>query len=175
MSNKQLFVSNKEFDLSKVEPIKNRHNRPFGGLWTSTYRVDIGSEWLQSQLCVLTSDSVGFIFECDTEARVLEIMNVSDAVDVLDKYCLEVLISPPTRPDGEEIALGHYKIDFESMAQIYDAIHVAGEAVRIYEQHNGRFSPFADWLVDSTVWFNTKHLKLIGTLDYPQLLALKAM
>ncbi|MED4749932.1 hypothetical protein [Brevibacillus choshinensis] len=175
MSNMQLFVSNKEFDLSKVEPVINRYDRPLGGLWTSTYIPGKGSQWLQSQLCVVNPDSFGFIFDCDPAAKILDINNIPDAIEIFEDFNLGVFIPSFKNLVGEETALGVYKIDFESMARQYDAIHVSGDAVRIHKKHQGRFSPFADWNVDSTVWFNINRLKLIETLDYETLLELKSL
>lgn len=171
MRDKYLFVSRHDFNLSNFEQVRNRNSRPYGGLWTSTFNRETGSEWLQSKLCYLTEDAKGYVLECEPSSNILSINTVSEALAALDKYCIEQTIF--ARRDGEEYALGLYVIDFELISKHFDAIHVTGEAVQIYKKHKGRFSPFADWLVDSTVWFNANRIKLIETLDNHTLLELK--
>ncbi|MBY0088104.1 hypothetical protein [Brevibacillus brevis] len=171
MNGKYLFVSRHEFKFSDIKPIRNRHSKPFGGLWTSSFCEEAGSEWLQSQLCYLADGAKGYVFESDPNSKFLNVYTVAEALAVLDEYCIEK--TTMNRRDGSEYALGIYKIDFELMAERFDAIHVKGEAVQIYKQHHGRYSPFADWSVDSILWFNTERIKLIDTLEYHTLSSLK--
>ncbi|MFE4522464.1 hypothetical protein ACFRCQ_09970 [Cytobacillus firmus] len=41
------------FSIAKVDPIENYLNKPEGGLWSSTYDEEFGSEWVKSEFVAL--------------------------------------------------------------------------------------------------------------------------
>ncbi|KAA0775802.1 hypothetical protein DN392_12690 [Bacillus sp. BB51/4] len=168
--NKQLFIKNTPFNRSNFEPISNWLNRPEGGIWTADYNGNYGSAWLTSGNVIFEHiNPLGFIFKVNPKANILTLNSVKDALDILPEYHISTIFPAPTRPDGTEVGVGTYKIDFEKMSKTYDAISVSREVARADIRHNGRYSPFADWGIASTLWFNTDHLELEMELSTKEL------
>ncbi|MGQ8855396.1 hypothetical protein [Bacillus sp. SRB_8] len=168
--NKQLFIQDVPFNKSQFEPISNHLSRPEGGLWTADYSVEDGSTWLLSgHVDFEYSNPLGFVFNIKPEANILTLNTVQDALEILPSYLISTFIQAPTNLRGKEVAIGVYEIDFEKMSQTYDAISVSHDVANGEIQHNGKFSPFADWEIASTLWFNTNHLELVQELTTAQL------
>ncbi|MCU4979599.1 hypothetical protein OB987_18400 [Bacillus cereus] len=171
--NKQLFIKNTPFNKSKFQSISNWLNRPEGGIWTADYNEEYGSTWLTSgNILFEHTDPLGFVFNVNPEANVLTLNTVEDALKILPSYLISTFVKAPTNLYEKELAIGVYKIDFEKMSQTYDAISVSEEVANGEIQHKGKFSPFADWRIASTLWFNLDHLELESKLSTEELKAL---
>ncbi|MEI2319015.1 hypothetical protein [Bacillus paramobilis] len=167
--NKQLFIKNTPFNKSKFEPISNHLNRPEGGLWTADYNTEDGSTWLLSgHVDFKYGNPLGFIFNVKPEANILILNTVKDALEILPSYFISTF-APANTINGIEINIGIDKIDFEKMSQTYDAISVSHEVANGDSKHDGRFSPFADWGIASTLWFNIDNLELENELSTEEL------
>ncbi|MDP7989457.1 hypothetical protein Q9B79_06620 [Bacillus sp. MHSD_36] len=169
--NKQLFIKDNPFDKSQFEPVSNWLDRPDGGLWTADYNEGNGSAWLSSGTFHFESDNppVGYVFSVNSQANILNLNTVKDALDSFPNYYISTFSPAPIRLDGTESHIGKYKIDFEKMAQTYDAIRVSHEVANGDVQHNGKYSPFAEWRIASTLWFNTNHLEQTDELSTEKL------
>ncbi|WP_144477478.1 hypothetical protein [Bacillus thuringiensis] len=168
--NKQLFIKNRPFNKQQFESISNHLNRPEGGLWTADYCIEDGSTWLLSgHVDFQHSNPLGFVFNVKPEANILTLKTVKDALELFPSYLISTFVQAPKNLHGKEVAIGVYKIDFEKMSQTYDAISVSHDVANGDIQHNGKFSPFADWGIASTLWFNTNHLELVQELTTAQL------
>ncbi|MDA2420707.1 hypothetical protein PDN55_11430 [Bacillus cereus] len=171
--NKQLFIKDTPFDKSKFEPVSNWIDRPEGGLWTADYNEENGSTWLSSGTFDFESDNlIGHVFSVNPQANILTLNTVKDALDILSIYRISTRVQPSRGLDGTETTIGQYKIDFEKMSQTYDAISVSHEVANGDSKHDGRFSPFPDWRIASTLWFNIDHLELENKLSTKELKAL---
>ncbi|EEM02320.1 hypothetical protein bmyco0002_53290 [Bacillus pseudomycoides] len=111
----------------------------------------------------------GSILEVKPEAKILSIHTIEDAFGIFPDYLICNSIPASKNANGIETSLGVYEFDFEKMAQTYDAISVSREVTNGDDQYNGQFSPFADWGIASTLWFNTNHLELVKELTTEQL------
>ncbi|MEW4236008.1 hypothetical protein Q0N71_23040 [Bacillus thuringiensis] len=168
--NKQLFINNKPFNKHQFEPIINHLSRPEGGIWTADYSIEDGSAWLLSgNVDFANSNPLGIVFNIKPEANILNLNTVKDALEILPSYLISTFVQAPINIHGKEVAEGVYEIDFEKMSQTYDAISVSDEVANRYIQYNGKFSPFTDWEIASTLWFNTNHLEQIDELSTEKL------
>lgn len=131
----------RNFALNQVHPIKNHLHKPEGGLWTSSYNQKIGSEWLQSDFVELKSGCRGTLLQVVGNPNILSIKTVEQAKKVASTYFL-----------GQVLTLNCY--DYEKMTEYYDGIRIYGEAL-----HEG--SPFWEFNLESTLWFNVNHLRVL--------------
>ncbi|MGD7047038.1 hypothetical protein FZC83_02180 [Rossellomorea marisflavi] len=134
-----------EFNLEKVECIKNHLAKPEGGLWTSTFNPDTGSEWIQSPFVDLFDNSKGTLIEVIGSPNILQIDSVEKAQNISDKYFFKSVLTTPC-------------YDYEKMSEEFDAIRVSGEGLN-------KSSAFREYFVESTLWFNTKYLEVYGSIN----------
>ena len=142
MSNLQVWIGD-DFDLSKIEPIKNRTkyegvwNKPFGGLWTSSYDLENPNfcEW--GDFAFGKPISV-YLLQIEITGEIYEIDSYEDFMILLNMYplCLEHF------PDKE--------LNFEAIFKNYQAIHLTckGQAeTRLEFPYN-----LYGWDTESTLW-----------------------
>ncbi|MBL4968970.1 hypothetical protein J9345_11555 [Bacillus subtilis subsp. subtilis] len=172
----QLFITpdfkNNEsvFNPSCFTVVENYMEKPEGGFWTSSFNEEFGSEWLSSQFIIEDFNLKGYLFKVDDQAKVLDIDNLEKAFQVLDEFCIGTVFKSPVGFDGKEVSCSTYKIDFEKIALSFDAVSVSGDACNLHLQYKGKYSPFASWSLESTVWFNLEHLTLIKELSHSELM-----
>jgi hypothetical protein len=113
-----------------------------GGFWASTYREDIGCEWLHYKIYKPFADIYqGYLFDVSPDTSIYTI----------NSYESEVYF-------GER-----YKGDYNLLSDSYDCIHLNGEYVE-YLRKNKSASCFLHWTCDCTWWFNTDKLRLKSIL-----------
>jgi hypothetical protein len=130
---------------AKFQPPRNQpfFVKPTGGLWTSTYSEEDGSDWVR---WCLAEGYAGPVFRCwllqpNPSARVFEIDSYADLGRGLDRYGL-----------SQELGLSMKILDFEAMARDYDAIHLthAGRrATHLSAPHN-----LYGWDCETTLWLH---------------------
>lgn len=144
----QLHISTVEQILPVVAPLSAEHersncrNKPYGGLWTSTY-ADGKSHWVEwlegeweSQL-----HSNWFVLHPSPDARVLVIDE--DSVDVIPRKQV---------PDGHFYPRRYNEsgpIDWLALASEYDGVHLP----RRCNHYMDPLYEFYGWDCESTVWF----------------------
>lgn len=146
-SDPQLHVSPVAAALVKrVAPVENRHfHKPKYGLWTSTYdAAQHTSAWVEWCLVESFGDVLAggwFVLRPELSARVFIIDGVED---------LKHLVAHYPQPGAEPYMRFMACLDFERLADEYDAIHLTEHgqwATRHSMPHlNG-------WDVESTLWF----------------------
>jgi len=129
-------------------PVKNSPellNKGVGGLWTSHYNKVTGSEFVDYCKDISTlrlKEWKGFILTPSLEAKVLVIDTLEDLLSALNRYERETIL-PFSR-----------NLDFEKMAEDYDAIHLTRNG-QIETRHSFPTSLYG-WDVESTHWFRWK-------------------
>lgn len=133
------------------------------GMWTSTYDTtqERMSDWIRYSMNENNSSMTGVkhvqILKPKKEARILEVnLDVLENV-IYKKYMLEPVILKNNFL-GDEWNANAHQIDFEKLAQDYDAIHyipgiltVGMDFLKAFEL---RFeNPFTAWDCESTLWF----------------------
>jgi hypothetical protein len=128
-----------------IIPIRNRTpmNKPHGGLWTSTYNSEYGSDWIRWCKSENFSDHFdGFILYPKGDAKILIVDTVEDLRNIFGQYMVK----------DNPMAHMMPAIDFEAISKDYDAMSITEEG-----QWRTRFShPYNmyGWDCESTVWFN---------------------
>jgi hypothetical protein len=156
----QLFVSSEYYNPKKFKPVKNREYinipKPYNGLWTSTYRQDIKSEWVQFCLDEFTSAIPhggwrGSILIPYRDAKIYTIDSYDDLVKLFNKY--------QYIPNSNTYFIKPIFLDFEAISKDYDAIHLTkkGEWETRYTTPN-----LYGWDVESTLWFRDCFEKVIN-------------
>ncbi|GBF10918.1 hypothetical protein [Tepidibacillus sp. HK-1] len=151
----QLNVLNGQVTPLKMKTIQNDFTsiKPKGGLWTSNYVPEIGSEWVQY------SFKVGGprVPDSDVWEGSLLYPNRTSRLYVIDRYQdLERLMhwfgvkNKLKNPSFYSPRLD-YSIDFEKMSQYYDGIHLTKRG-QIRTQTSYPFN-LDGWDVESTLWF----------------------
>ncbi|PKR82397.1 hypothetical protein [Heyndrickxia camelliae] len=133
-----------EFSLKKVEPIENYLSKPNGGLWTSSYNPDFGSAWLKSGYVEIKNGIEGYLINVSNDAKVLYVDTLEKAKEVAKKYYLGSFLTTDI-------------FDFEKMSKEYDGINVSNGGLL-------KISPFWEWNIESTLWFNVSKLEVTETL-----------
>lgn len=146
--------SPRKFNVKNYSTIAGHPNKPQedGVLWTSTLK-DQQTEW--NKFCNVEqfgSPEKAALFSVDPGAKIYRISSQEDYDALYEKYPLQAT-DPMEKMIYEGKGTGN--IDFEAVAQDYDAIHFTGE--RIFEMRS--------WDVESTIWFNGNHLKLERIVD----------
>jgi hypothetical protein len=118
-----------KFDITKFEPIGNIRGsvKPRGGLWSSPVDSEWGwKQWCESEGYSQVEKGTEFRFKLKEGSKVYRIDSIGD------------LLSVPYRlTDPYTLRLWGPVIDFEKMAEQYDAIHltVGGERVTRYSDY----------------------------------------
>lgn len=115
----------KVFDASMIIPIENRiSNKPFGGIWTSPYDLNRGSDWIQ--WCISEeyheyheNDDITFI-ELIDESRLVFIDSYQQFIDTINKFTFKVQI----------VASSYIYLDFERLSCYFDGIYLTRQGLR---------------------------------------------
>lgn len=143
----QLFIGKQEPSFSLFNDITNTDTvKPSGGLWTSTYKEAIGSEWVQ------------WCFDADEEVpkdgfwqSYLVVPKKDISVFVIDSYQdLERLMEE----FGEDMLGVLFHIDFEKMRQKYDAIWLTEQGETL-TRHSDPYHLYG-WNAETVLWLNWK-------------------
>lgn len=140
----QLFFGKKP-EKELLQPVINQEllNKPLGGLWTSTYEKEYGSDWLQWTLGNDFYDDVpkAWLLKPRSDLRVLLIDSYNDLVSKMDKY-----ISRDKRFTFT------YSIDFEEISKEYDVIHLTSRG-EIETRFTTDYHLYG-WDCESCLWLN---------------------
>lgn len=153
MLGKQLHtIRHKDFEFveKEVYPIhNNRFVKANGGLWTSSYNEEYGSEWVRwcmsEGFCVPKNNIWhGVILTPSTDANILVIDSLVDLIEIHRKYMLE---------NEKDMPFLMEFLDYEKIAMDYDAMHLTSKG-----QWETRLSmpSLYGWDVESTHWFRWK-------------------
>ena len=148
---------NFKFDPNKVPTGKLRvgmqmacQNKPKGGFWTSSYKQKFkGSHWTDYKKKKFPSwhSSMGAVFEIKGSPKIAKVRNNKDYEKLLKKY--------PNDTSDMGCGGGEFYLNWYKLSQDYDAFQLAKYS----------FIPgIHEWDVESTVWFNMKKLKFVGTI-----------
>ena len=145
-----------KFDPNKVPTGKLRvgmqmacQNKPRGGFWTSSYKQKFkGSAWTDYKKKRFPSwhSSMGAVFELKGSPKIAKVRNQKDYDKLVKKY----------QHDTSDMGCsgGEYYLNWYKLSNDYDGFQLAST----------KFIPGVhEWDVESTVWFNMKKLKFIGT------------
>ena len=134
------------------------NNKPGGAFWTSSaikmpgnyYKSD-WSNWVHDNMPQWASDT-GYLYKVKPGALVLELNSVQDAENIYQTF-VELGVVPPIT-DSYEINL-KVKFPWNEVAKHFDAVWHEG-----YGSYGDMF--VYGWDVESTAWFNTDFLQLMG-------------
>jgi hypothetical protein len=91
-SDLDLLVFVKQYDPLKFNPIKNRpgSNKPEGGLWSSPFNPDTGSEWIEwmnaEHFNIPCKDSLITFLRVNNDGKFLVINTLNDLIDILNIF-----------------------------------------------------------------------------------------
>ncbi|MCY8577537.1 hypothetical protein MOD24_16965 [Bacillus haynesii] len=142
----QLFCGAKAPQKSLIQPIKNQIEilKAQGGIWTSTYNEEFGSEWLTFYNTVFGIPEEGlngWLLTPSPTARVYTIDSYDDLNRLFKSYELKITGVPNIIK----------MLDFEKMTEDFDAIHLTTQG-----KTETRLShPFKlhTWDCECTHWF----------------------
>ena len=148
--------SNFKFNPNKVPTGKLKvgsqmacSNKPQGGFWTSSYKQKLkGSEWTDYKKKKFSTwhSGMGAVFEVVGSPKIAVVRNQKDYDKLVKKYQNDT--SDMGCPAGDQY------LNWHRLANDYDGFQLAKYS----------FIPGVhDWDVESTVWFNMKKLKFVGT------------
>lgn len=144
---KYIHYGHKKFDIKKFDKIKNRSLgvKPLGGFWGSRIDSDIG--WLQwcigNEFC-MEKLKTSFTFILKKNAKVLTIDNYNQ------------LKGLPLNIDSHlNITLSWITLDFEKLAEEYDAIEVL-----LSKDRNKLYFGLYGWDCDSIIVMNPKIVEI---------------
>jgi hypothetical protein len=142
-------------------------HKPRGGLWTSTYIREIGSDWIQRgrEMSLIPDPVRGFICHPAADARIFTIDGVNDLLELLKHY-----ERPPIIPGITMFA----SIDFDRIREDFDAIHLTEEGqwrTRLpgLFSNDDCFAPsLSGWDCESTICMNCKFDRIedLGSLEW---------
>lgn len=121
-----MYLSETYPSLESFEPVENKDDgvhKPRGGLWTSTLRDDTSGwlDWCKAE-SFYSGDEIVWLLYPEDELDIYEIDSQADLLTLLDHF---------ERPGGDpaiDAQRGTFApIDFETMAEEYDAIHLTEE------------------------------------------------
>ena len=124
-------------------------NKPYGAFWTSSYKQKFkGSAWTdwKKKNQPTWRTGMGAVFEIQGSPKIAVVRNQKDYDKLVKKY----------QNDTSDMGCGggEYYLNWYKLSQDYDAFQLAKYS----------FIPgIHDWDVESTVWFNMKKLKFVGT------------
>jgi hypothetical protein len=115
-----LLVFDKVYDPSKFEPIINKpfNNKPKGGLWTSPFHPDIGSEWIEwckeEEFGVKAEGSPISFLKVKDDGKFLLINTLNDLIEILKAFQLKSYQGKFFDP----------VLDYESLTRSIDGIYL---------------------------------------------------
>jgi hypothetical protein len=130
-------------------------NKPNQGLWTSTARKGPGgthwSDWLKFMRQNFKSwvPSEGYLLKIEGEPRVFDL----SYAEQFYFWAQDQDLVGKDEPSGSSYLRVHFPWDL--LAKYFDAAHHSG--------YSDSDSFTYGWDVESTVWFNTSHLKYVGS------------
>lgn len=150
----QLFVHYAEpYDFS-IKPVINGYTcKPqSGGMWTSTYKNNGNSGWTEFLLSnrIETHDLnelSWFLVYPKSEARILVINSISDAITLYKRYGIKNSDFPTKK--------NMMAIDFVSIEEEYDGINLTHKC-QLETSDRSVFPNFYGWDCESTLWFRWK-------------------
>lgn len=127
--NLQVWVGNEEPAPDQIEPIENLDDRPMfnkpkGGLWTSSLREDTTSgwiEWMKRERWSNVQDPEAWVLTPADEIDVYTVDTVADLAEIAEQS---------DDPRFAHMRTGRTVIDFESVFEEYDAIHLTTKGQR---------------------------------------------
>lgn len=138
--------------------------KPNGGFWTSTYNSLYGSEWIRWA----TSEEFRHPpFKCwlvypNKDAKILHLKDADDWIRFTETYKVPDQRFPPNHILH---TLGQYKIQWEPIAESYDAVHITSECATGGHFLHGLSNNC--WDVESTVWFRKAYTAtFFGTRNF---------
>lgn len=149
----QLFISHDRPEEGKMDTIVNRRDwqKPTGGLWTSTWNAENKQsdwlEWCMSEDFDNPLEKSKWLLTPRPDCRIYTIDSLADLL-----HCIHSEYGYPC--SYNDIFAGmydRYYIDFERMAQDYDAIHLTARGNA--ETHLSFPNDLNGWDVESTLWF----------------------
>lgn len=159
----QLFVNKETFNRSKYKTITNCTYlcKPRYGLWTSTYlpEAQYPSDWVEWCVCnnFAINKTIGSILRVLPGANIYVINSLED---------LKALFKWYKNPEPSGLC-NRPLLDFCAVSKHFDAIHLTqrGESkTRLCLDDIDLYG----WDCESTVWFNTKYLKLEQEIHIPR-------
>jgi hypothetical protein len=131
----QLWMGNEEPSPDKIRPIRNDVEaavicKPKGGLWTSTYSPEFGSDWYQYLTgvgCVRDPETSSYYLLQPKEARVLVVDGLESLRSLFETYGISAmpwLEIPALKEHLNKLTINPRSLDFEEIAETYDAIHL---------------------------------------------------
>jgi len=143
--------------IKKLKPVKKNStherafiNKPDNGFWTSTLKGKNKSAWTEWAEAEDFDDvSSGTILEIQKGVSMYIIDNVKHFKKLLEKFPYEVS------------GMGVISIDFVKFSKTYDALYLTEAGARKNHMGSGSSLGLNAWDMESTVWFNTKYLKII--------------
>lgn len=113
-----------EFDISKFKPIANQQParvKPIGGLYASPKDSSVGwKDWCEYEDYKVNRLKTSFEFVLKDGSKVLEIRRKEELERLSEKYMLQKLYYGP------------FCLNFEEIAKDYDAIHIDGAEIFLY-------------------------------------------
>lgn len=113
-----LLIFVKQYDPLKFKPIKNRpgRNKPEGGLWTSPFNPDTGSEWIEwmnaEHFNVPCKDSPITFLRVNNDGKFLVINTLNDLIEVLNIF---------------QIKSEFPVLDYEELSRYVDGIYLTSK------------------------------------------------
>jgi len=150
--------------IKSLKPVKKNTtnkqaflNKPDNGFWTSTLKGDKWSEWAEWSEGEGYGDiSSGTVLEIQPGVSMYIIDNSSHFEKLLEKFPYKFMES--------ELRMDNTYIDFVKFSKVYDALYVTSNGVRKNKNLSSLSSSLYSWDVESTVWFNTKKLKIVKNI-----------
>jgi hypothetical protein len=139
----QLYVHEHNLVAPTISAIRNdrkRLSKPFGGLWTSTYDAEYGSDWVRWCVAYRYTDpfeSHWTVLLAPQTARVATVDSPADLAGLIERYPRKVRRDP--------------SVDFELLSQDYDCLHLTLKVTCKHDQAPG--ATLRAWDCESTVWF----------------------
>ena len=127
-------------------------NKPNGAFWTSGYREKIkASDWSEWKRMNQPSwrTGMGAVFEVVGNPKLAIVNNQKDYAKLLKKYPNDF-----SKMCGKA---GEYYLDWHNLAKHYDGFRLTYKGSRDF------IPGVHEWDVESTAWFNMKHLNFLGT------------
>ena len=149
----QLFIADtKDFCPSLIRPVKNRDQKPFGGLWTSSFDIEYKSGWVSFReshnFDIPTQKWRGFVLIPKRKVRIYVIDSYDDLKRLVNKYPHQPYKGLPFRYLQDVVFP-----DYEAISKDYDAIHLTNRGE--YQTRNMTYggAHLYGWDFESTLWF----------------------
>ena len=154
MDCKYVYAGKSSPSLARFLPIKNMEqgfiNKPYGGLWTSTYDQLSGlTDW--QKWCKSSDYEINRYLK--ESSQYLLIPSSSLDIVVIDSY--NDLDKLTFRPE----IYGYSSIDYAGMSQIYDAIALTSQGY--FDLMTHRVIEFSSWNIPCTLWLKYKFKSVI--------------